>query len=288
MEAFRRLGAHLVSIGIVRILVDTLRRFRRSRAGSMAASLSFQTLVSIVPVLLFLVGILRRFLPGDPEEGLYQFMNEYLVPEVATRVVDELLYIIENFNFAAMGWIGAVGTFLATFMLVLNLKARLNDLGFRSSRSGFFKRIGWVTLVVLLLPPLSWLVLSEGRVLLNLPSILALLRPYGLTVGLLFLIYKLLPDRGPSLASSLIASCVVGLFLEMEKLGLAIYVKQFSGFYELIYGTLMFLPLVLAWLYLSWLLILLGAILALTIDEVTGRRRPTRLPPPGRPAPPTS
>lgn len=278
MEALKRLVAWLTGLGVVRVLLGTLQRFKRLRAPHMASSLSFQTLVSTVPVLLFLVGILKRFLPGDPEPGLYDFMNEYLVPEVAARVTDELLYIIENFNFAALGWIGAVGTFLATFMLVLNLKACLNDLGFKSSRSGFFKRIGWVTLVVLLLPPLSWLLVSESRVFFQLPSVLAVLRPYLSTVGVLFLVYKFLPDRGPSTAASLISSALVGLMLELEKIGLALYVKQFQGFYELIYGTLMFLPLLLAWLYLSWVLVFLGATLAWNVDEVTGRRRPTRVP----------
>ncbi len=278
METLSRLRDLARSVPILRILGGTALGFSRHRAGHMAASLSFQTLVSMVPVLLFLVGMMRRLIPGESEQDLYAFMSGYLVPEVATRVTDEISYIVRSFNFAAMGWIGAVGTFLATFMLVLNLKACLNALGFKSSRSGFFRRIGWVTLVVMILPPLSWFIVSESRVFFSLPSFLTILRPYVSTMGVLFLVYRFLPDRGPSTASSLIAASVVSLFLEFMKLGLSYYVKQFSGLYELIYGTLMFLPLALAWLYLSWCLMLLGANMAWCIDEVTGRRKPTHLP----------
>ncbi|MBW2263920.1 MAG: YihY family inner membrane protein [Deltaproteobacteria bacterium] len=280
MRALAPLARRFLALPPVRILVETFRRFHVSRAGHMASNLSFQTLVSIVPVLLFMVGILKRFLPGDPGRDLHSFMSAYLVPDVALHVTDMLLEIIENFNFAALGWIGAIGTFLATYMLVLNLKSCLNDLGFKSSRSGFFKRLGWVTLVVVLIPPLGWLIAAEGRVYVSLPSFMAVLRPYVSTVAVIFLAYRLLPDRGPTTQASLLSASLIGLLLEMEKVGLAYYVKQVQGVYELVYGTLMFLPLMLAWLFLSWCLLLFGASLAASIDEVTGRRKHTALPPP--------
>jgi membrane protein len=280
MRALAPLVRALLALAPVRIIVGALRRFHLSRAGHMASSLSFQTLVSIVPVLLFMVGILKRLLPGEPGRDLHGFMSTYLVPEVAIQVTDMLLELIENFNFAALGWIGGIGTFLATYMLVLNLKSCLNDLGFKSSRSGFFKRLGWVTLVVVLIPPLGWLIAAEGRIYISLPSFMAVLRPYVTTVGVIFLAYRLLPDRGPTTQASLLSAALIGLLLELEKVGLAYYVQQVQGVYELIYGTLMFLPLMLAWLYVSWCLLLLGATLAASIDEVTGRRKPTALPPP--------
>ena len=263
----------------VRVIADAARRFHASRGTYMASSLSFQTIVSIVPVLLFTVGILRRLIPGDPARDIEEFMSAYLVPEMSSRVTDLLLDIVERFNFAALGWIGAVGTFLATYMLVLGLKSCLNDLGLRSSRSGFFRRLGWVTIVVLLLPPLVWLAATEVRVFVRLPSFMSVLKPYLSLVGVLFLVYRFLPDRGPSSRSSLLAAALVGVLLEIEKMGLAAYIRQVEGVYELIYGTLVFLPLFLAWLYLSWCLLLLGATLAVSIDAVTGLRKPTEVPP---------
>lgn len=279
MRALAPLARAFLALAPVRIVVGAFRRFHLSRAVHMAASMSFQTLVSIVPALLFVVGILRSLLPGEPGRDLHGFMSTYLVPDVAIHVTDVLIEFIENFNFAALGWIGGIGTFLATYMLVLNLKSCLNDLGFKSSRSGFFKRLGWVTLVVVLIPPLGWLIAAEGRVFVSLPSFMAVLRPYVSTVGVIFLAYRLLPDRGPTTQASLLSAALVGLLLELEKVGLAYYIKQVHGVYELIYGTLMFLPLLLAWLYLSWCLLLFGASLAASIDEVTGRRKPTALPP---------
>jgi membrane protein len=140
-----------------------------------------------------------------------------------------------------------------------------------------------VTLVVALIPPLGYLIAAEGRVYVSLPTFMTLLRPYVSTVGVIFLAYRLLPDRGPTTQASLLSASLIGILLELEKLGLAYYIKQVHGVYELIYGTLMFLPLLLAWLYLSWCLLLLGASLAASIDDVTGRRKPTALPPrPGR------
>ena len=279
MRPLARIHSFITGLVPVRIALESVRRFHKSRAAHMASSLSFQTLVSTVPVLLFLVGILRWFIPGDPARQIHDFMHDYLVPEVAAQVTDFLLDLIENVNFAALGWIGAVGTFLATYMLILNLKGCLNDLGFRSRRSGVFKRLGWVTIVVILVVPLTWLIAIEGRVFYQLPSFMAVARPYVTTVGVLFLVYKLLPDRGPSTRASLLSASLIGLLLELEKIGLAYYVRQVEGVYEVIYGTLMFLPLLLGWLYLSWSLLLFGGTLALAADEVTGRRQHTVIPP---------
>ena len=106
MRALAPIARGFLALSPVRILVGAFRRFHASRAGHMASSLSFQTLVSIVPVLLFMVGILKRLLPGDPGRDLHSFMSSYLVPDVAIHVTDMLLEIIENFNFAALGWIG--------------------------------------------------------------------------------------------------------------------------------------------------------------------------------------
>jgi len=273
LRGFRPLG----------ILIAALERCRERRVLTMASSLSFQTMVSVVPVLLFLIGILEHFIPLEPEKQLETFLSVYLLPEMAENVTDEILRIILGVNFAALGWIGAVGIFLATFMLVHNLKNNLDELGFRSSQSGFLRRMGWVTLVVLFIPPLSWLVVSEGRLFFSLPSILTLLRPFVSTLAVLFLAYRFLPDRGPTTAAALLSAALVALLLELEKIGLAFYVKRFEGVYEVVWGTLTFVPLVLAWLYVSWCVLLFGAALAWAFDDVLGRRQPTRIPQPPQP-----
>jgi membrane protein len=274
-----RIVRWLLDRTLVRIVGSAARAFSGNNGPQLASSLSFQTLLSTVPALLFVVGILRYVLPGDSEKRLLDMMGGALVPSVARRVTDELMRMVDNFTIAALGWIGAVATVAAAFMLVLNLKSALDAMGFRSSRTGTLKRLGWVALVVILLPPLLWFVVTQGWGFLQLPGFLKVLRPFLSTTLVIFLVYRFLPDRGPTTASALASASMVALVLEIEKLGMTFYARQFSTTWEVIYGTLGFLPILLVSLYVTWSILLIGAGVAWAIDDVLDRRRTTELPP---------
>ncbi len=279
MGPIRRILAWLAPrtpLGVVRAAAVL---YMERRAGHMAASLSFQTLVAFVPVSLFSVSLLRHLLPEDADAAVEEFLSTYLAPEIAERVTAGTIEIVRSANLAALGWVGALGMYLAGFLIIRNLKYCLNDLGFRSSKSRFWKRMGWVALVAFLVPLVGVIVAREAWVFARLPSVLSTLRPYVSTVMVVFLVYRFLPDRGPSTPSSLIASSIVGLLLEVEKIRVSYFLSPNKEVYAAIYGTLFFLPVLLGWLFLSWSLVLVGAGLAGALDDAKGLRGESRPPP---------
>ena len=82
--------------------------------------------------------------------------------------------------------------------------------------------------------------------------------PFLMSTVAFFLIYRLLPNRTISTKSALIGGLVAGILFEIAKRLFAYYVIHFPS-QQAIYGAFATIPIFLLWIYLSWIIILLGA-----------------------------
>jgi len=115
----------------------------------------------------------------------------------------------------------------------------------------------------------SWLVsLSLGFVS-DIPGAgVALLKtvPIVLTSLALALLYRTMPNRRIALQDALIGGLLGGLAFEAMKRGFAFYITQFPT-YKLVYGAFASVPIFLLWIYLSWLVVLFGAVVVAALPE---------------------
>ena len=94
----------------------------------------------------------------------------------------------------------------------------------------------------------------------------AVLLPYLLSVGGIVLVYKYVPTILVLWRDAFPGAVLAAMLFESAKSVFSYYIQHFSS-YKTIYGALAGIPIIMVWLYLSWLIVLLGAELTATLGE---------------------
>ena len=259
-----------------------IARLRDIDLARAASSLSFTTLLAIVPLVTVAFAVVARVpIFEDWLKVLEQFLLRHLLPFAGTA---EIRTHIEAFSAQAARLTGISIAVIAVsaVLAVATVEREINAIwGIRRGRSlprrMFVYAVGLTAGPVLLGASISittWLVVHSLAVVpirRTLGAQIAGMLPFVFSAAGLTLLYKAVPARhvalGPALAAGLLAA---GAF-EGAKHAFAWYLTRISS-YEAVYGALAALPIFLIWIYLCWIIILVGAALCATIAEPGGRR----------------
>ena len=96
-------------------------------------------------------------------------------------------------------------------------------------------------------------------------------RPTTTGVLILTLLYVLVPVRRVPWRAALVGGMLAAIAFDIAKSGFAFYIKH-APTYEIIYGTIAALPIFLIWVYLSWMIVLVGAAISATLAESIARK----------------
>lgn len=252
-------------------MVRAAQRFSDERAWHVAASLTYTTLLSLVPFFTVALSVATAFPVFDEAIGaLQEFLLSNFLPDA--RGVETIGEQIESFT-ANVGRLTAIGLgfFAVTaVMLMLTIDETLNSM-FRVRRPRALLHrvvIYWAVLTlgpVLIGGSLSMTSYAIGASLGGLrqdifAEVALRLLPFVFTCAALTLLYAVVPFRHVPLAHALTGGIVAGAAFELAKRGFALYLENFPT-YTLIYGAFATIPIFLLWLYLSWLIVLAGATL---------------------------
>lgn len=250
----------------------TLReRFREDRLGITASSLTFTTTISLVPLFTVALAIFSAFPMFDRlQRSLQRNLVESLVPESIARPV--LMYLNQ---FAAkatqMGGAGALALLVTALALILTIDRKLNDIWRVRQPRPVTQRV-LVYWAVLTLGPLLLTVSTAATTYAigNARSVAALPAPLGflldsvqlmLVTGGLAALYRYVPNTRVRWSHALVGGFFAAVALELAKELLAWYLKQVPTF-SVLYGTFATAPILLVWIYLAWVIVLLGAVIA--------------------------
>lgn len=251
--------------------VLTARRFAEERAMHVAASLSYTTLLSMVPFFTVALAVSTAFPVFDEAIGaLQRFIFSNFLPEA--QGVEAISQQIQSFtdNAARLTAIGLVFFGVTAVMLMLTIDEALNRI-FRVRRPRALVHRVVIYWAVLTLGP----ILIGGSLSMSSYAIAASLGmlPYGFfadaalrllpfvfTCAALTLLYAVVPFRHVPLRHALTGGVVAGAAFELAKRAFALYLENFPT-YTLIYGAFATIPIFLVWLYVSWLVVLAGATL---------------------------
>jgi membrane protein len=253
------------------------KRFNEGRCTEVAASLTYTTLLSLVPLITITLSVIAAFpISADLSEHLKAFVLANLLPESASKVFS--VYMVQfSENAARLSALGFAFLILTSLVLMHTINCAFHDIWHVSKQRTLLHRlvVYWAVLTV---GPLlvgssisvtSYLASFSLGFVKHVPLLDMMLlnfAPLLLTTAALTLLYKAVPNRHVPWSHALIGAVVAGAVFELMKNNLfAVYVIHFAS-YRLVYGAFASFPIFLLWVYLSWLVVLAGAVLAASLS----------------------
>lgn len=255
-----------------RSTLHTLRaRFRDDRLGLTASSLTFTTTIALVPLMTVALAIFSAFpMFGKLQLVLQKWLVESLVPDNIARQV--LGYLTQFAGQASrLGALGLVAFFGTALALVMTIDRTLNGIWRVREVRPLGQRlvVYWsaMTLGPLLLGAsvaLTSLALSGSRGLLGgMPGLVALLLDavqFVMLAAGTAALYHFVPFTHVRWSHAWAGGLFVSVALEVAKKLLVVYLGKVPT-YSVVYGTFATVPIMLVWIYLSWMIVLLGAVI---------------------------
>jgi len=244
-----------------------------------ASALTFTTILSIVPLLAVAFSISKGFGLQNAE-----FFRDFLMGVSAGRVevVDKILQYIGNTNVKTLGWMGVGALLVTVFTTVGNVERAFNNIwAVKKGRTSWRKFTDFFSIIVIC--PLVVLIAASFTVAVQKTGVvhafvanpaydwLEKLLLKGLSLVLVWMgftfAYAFIPNTRVKLKAAVLGGVVAGTLWQVAQWA---YINWQIGFtkYNAIYGSFAQLPLFLIWLYISWVLVLLGAEISFAAQRV--------------------
>lgn len=260
------------------------RRFDESHSLELSASLAFATLLALVP--LFTIG-LTVFTALPAFQDLLGTVNEFAARAMLPSVIAKpILQAVEQFvqQAATLRNASLVAFVFTGVTLVANIERAFNHL-WRVRRPRPLLGRAVMYLLVLTLGPLalaaslwatSYLIgasIGAVAVLSGFTETALRFVPFLVMTGAFTLLYLTLPNRKVRAVHALAGGLCAALLFDLSKFGFALYLRSFTT-YATVYGAFALIPIFLLWLYVSWAVTMLGAVVAATAPEWSSLGRP--------------
>ncbi|WP_341902742.1 YihY family inner membrane protein [Polaromonas sp. YR568] len=251
----------------------TLRnRFREDHMGLTASSLTFTTSIALVPFFTVALAIFTAFPMFSQMQGALQaWLVQSLIPDnIARQVLGYLTQFSRQAN--KLGIAGLAVLLVTAIALILTIDRTLNGIWRVKKARPLTQRIlmYWaaITLGPLLLAAslaLTSYVLSASKGLVGaLPGSLRFLLDvlqFFLVAGGVAALYRFVPNTYVRWSHAWTGGLFVAAGIELAKRALTYYLSAVPT-YSLVYGAFATLPILLVWIYLSWVIVLMGAVIA--------------------------
>jgi membrane protein len=269
-HATERLSARArAAVYLYRLSLRILNQWARDKCPQQAAALAFQTALSLVPVTAIAFTILRAVGSLDAQSQLTAFIAERIFPHMAD-VTLRMEEFSRKISIGALGGGGLIFTLITCYSLYSYVEKIYNDIWRVGQRRTIIGKFLTFYAMVTLLPTLAGFSLYWSGRLVTAGAASRFFAPLLVQFVALVLMNKLLPRTNVSWGASILGAMVTGFLLEMVKYAFVTYAQKIMfESYSGVYGPVGLIPLVLVWIYTSWLLVLLGAEIAHSLQNLT-------------------
>ncbi len=268
-------------IASARTLLYLYREFSSGELNLRAMSLVYTTILSLVPLLAFSFSVLKGFGVQNQVEPLLLEYFAALGPEKSVEISRRIVEFVNNIEVRVLGAVG-LGLLVYTIVTLMHkIEAAFNHAWHEPAQRSFAERFSTFISVLTVGPLLVFAALAiTGSVMNNaLMQTLTSYEPFGtiarelahfasyfLVIAAFTFLYVLIPNTKVRLLPAFVGGVVAGLLWETAGLVFAYFVAGAAG-YQAVYATFGTAMFFMIWLYVSWLILLVGASTAYFVQQ---------------------
>lgn len=251
-------------------------RVKQEQVPVVSGYLSYVTLMSLVPLIVVMLSVMTAFpLFANIREIIETFVYANFVPTAGDIVREHLTGFVKNAS--KMSAVAISFLILFALLLISVIDKTLNKIWKVSKKRRLITSFSMYWMILTLGPILVGSSIAVTSYLMSLAS-LGNIELFGLSNMLLralplfssitafLILYMVVPNKVVPFKFALSGAVVAGVLFELAKKAFAMYVTQLPS-YQAIYGALATIPILFVWVYISWLVVILGAIFTVSLEE---------------------
>jgi membrane protein len=251
-----------------RLAMRIVKQWIRDRCPQQAAALTYQTTLSLVPLLALVFAGLRLTHSLDVQSQLLNFISSQIFPDI-DGLVDHLQDFSDKVATGAAGGLGLAFTVGTCFYLFYTIEGTFNAIWRVAAQRTLVRKFMIFYPIATLVPILAGAYLYWSGKLIGSRPAARFFGPLLIQFLGLFLFNWLVPNIRVRWFAALAGALATGFALEGLKWGFVHFAKRtLMTSYGGVYGPLALVPMVLLWIYISWWLVLLGAEIANAIQNL--------------------
>ena len=255
------------------------QRFNQNKLAQAAGYLTYSTMLASVPLIMVVFSIFSAFPVFNEVTGA---LKEFIFTNFAPSASDMVGQYIDEFvnNSKKMSAVGIISLIVVALMLINSIDRTLNSIWQDTGTRPIFTSFAIYWLILTLGPLLVGVSIAastyvkamfESAASFSFGLKLLSFVPFLSTWFIFTMIYMVVPNKKVSIKHSAAGALIAAVFFTLGKQAFAWYIMTFPS-YQLIYGAMATLPIMLLWIQLSWTVVLLGAQLAAVLAEVRSKK----------------
>jgi membrane protein len=252
--------------------------FQEDRCMAEAASLSYTSLLSLVPLLAVAFGILAIFpVFDDWSEKLQSFIFDNFMPSTGEQIVPYLNTFLDSVSNLTLP--GVLALVVTALLLLIRIEVAFNRIWRVDKSRTLLNRvvIYWAVMTLVPIMIIAAMAISAQKVM-GMIGGDATMSPGLYRIGIFVVtwlvfasVFVLVPHRRVQVRYALSGAFLSAVLFGVAKAGFVAYVSNAN--YKVIYGALATVPIFLFWLYLVWIVVLFGASLAASLTTFSDDSR---------------
>lgn len=259
----------------IRVMLAVIRDILDGQISLHAMSLVYTTLLSIAPFFALSFSVLKGFgVHNQLQPVLEQILIAPLGPDRGPVAVQKILTFVDNIEVGVLGSVGLALLIYTVISLVQKIEYSFNQIWRISQSRSLAQRFSNYLSVIMIGPVLIFAALGVTAALVNSDPVqqitssveplewlfgaVGTLLPYAMVIGLFTFLYAFIPNTKVKLRHAFAGGAVAGVIWQTAGFAFTIFAAD-STSYDAIYSGFAVAIMVLIWLYLAWLILLIGA-----------------------------